>query len=109
MTDKSRFGKCDECGVMGILNVVPLSESGLAANFCPSCHRIFQDRPDLSSFIAFERGKPNGEHAHPSEAGMAIGHDERVSIPETRKEQYLTIGEIGEARNPTEDPPNSPR
>lgn len=109
MTGDSRFGKCDECGAMGILNSVALSECGPATNFCPTCHRIFQDRPELSSFIAFERGKPRREHVRPSEAGLALGHGEKVSVPEARKQLVFAIGKADEARNSKGNPPNFPR
>lgn len=49
--DRKRFCKCDECGALGLWDGVFMIEVDGFTYFCPSCNRIFEDHPDLSSFL----------------------------------------------------------
>ncbi len=57
-SEEKNFGKCDECGTIGHLEEIVLPDRNLDARFCESCRHIFKDRPDLSSFIAFQNSRP---------------------------------------------------
>ena len=57
-SEEKNFGKCDECGGIGSLEEFVLPGRNLSARFCESCRHIFEDRPDLSSFIAFQNSRP---------------------------------------------------
>ncbi len=58
MSEKKRFGKCDECGATGSLEVIFLTGNDVNAHFCKDCEKIFLNRSELSSFIAFQYNKP---------------------------------------------------
>ncbi|MFC1492285.1 hypothetical protein ACFLQ0_06840, partial [Nitrospinota bacterium] len=57
-SEKKRFGKCDECGAIGSLEEILLTENDVNAHFCEDCEKIFLNRSELSSFIAFQYNKP---------------------------------------------------
>ncbi len=57
-SEGKNFGKCDECGGVGSLEEIVLPGRNLDARFCESCHHVFKDRPELSSFIAFQYSRP---------------------------------------------------
>jgi hypothetical protein len=59
MPGKKRFGKCDECGVIGSLGEVFLPGNDVNAHFCGACEKIFSNRTELSSFISFQYNKPS--------------------------------------------------
>jgi hypothetical protein len=66
-SEEKKFGKCDECGRIGSLEEIVLAGHNLNARFCESCHHIFKDRPEFSSFIAFQHSRPPEKLAKPVE------------------------------------------
>ena len=73
MPGERRFGKCDECGVIGALVAVAFPEGDASAHFCESCHRIFGAHPELSSFIAFQHRKAPEKPAKRDEIPLSYG------------------------------------
>ncbi len=58
MSEKKSFGKCDECGAIGSLEEIFLPRNDMNAHFCEDCEKLFLNRAELSSFIAFQYNKP---------------------------------------------------
>lgn len=73
MPGERRFGKCDECGVIGALVAVAFPEGGASAHFCVSCHRVFGAHPELSSFIAFLHSNASGKLSNRDEIPLSYG------------------------------------
>ena len=68
MPEKKRFGKCDECGAIGPLEEIFLTGNHVNAHFCVDCEKIFLNRSELSSFIAFQYSKPPQKNIEPVKA-----------------------------------------
>lgn len=98
MSDEKRFGKCDECGVIGALLAVDLAEEDAVAHFCVSCQRVFGLHPELSSFIAFQLSKAPGELIERIEIPLSCGSG-RGEDPESGGEADILTDGPGEHRN----------
>jgi heterodisulfide reductase subunit A-like polyferredoxin len=68
MMPEKKFGKCDECGVIGPLEEISLTGNAVNAHFCVDCGKIFLNCPELSSFIAFQNNKPPQKNPEPVKA-----------------------------------------
>ena len=98
MPEGKRFGKCDECGVIGALMAIDLAEEDAVAYFCVSCQRVFGLHPELSSFIAFQHSKAPGELIDRIEIPLSCGSAHRED-PEIRGETAISTEGHGEHRN----------
>lgn len=68
MPEKIKFGRCDECGAIGSLEEIFLAGNDVNAHFCEDCEKIFLNRTELSSFIAFQYNKTPKKNIEPAKA-----------------------------------------